>query len=49
VQEKAWSLFKFLNKSSLTLNKLNYYNLEHYETTLFSYSFSTKNNKRNFS
>jgi heme/copper-type cytochrome/quinol oxidase subunit 1 len=42
VQEKAWALFKFLHKYSLRLNHLNYYNLEHYETVLLSYSFSKK-------
>lgn len=41
-QEKAWALFKFIHKYSIKLNNLNYYNLEPYETTLFSYSFSKK-------
>lgn len=41
-QEKAWSLFKFLYNYSLKLNSLNYYNLEPYESTIFSYVFSKK-------
>ena len=43
VQQKSWSLFKFNNPSSLKLNGLNYANLEHLETTLFSYVFYKKN------
>ena len=43
VQQKSWSLFKFNSSSSLKLNGLNYSNLEHLETTLFSYVFYKKN------
>jgi hypothetical protein len=35
-------LFKFLYNHSLKLNNLNYYNLEPYESTVFSYVFSKK-------
>jgi heme/copper-type cytochrome/quinol oxidase subunit 1 len=39
VQKKGWTLFKFNYSSSIKLNALNYTNLEHLETTLFSYTF----------
>jgi hypothetical protein len=40
VQEKAWTLFRFLHTYSLKLNNLNFYNFEYYETVLLSYNFS---------
>lgn len=42
VQEKAWTLFKFLNVHSFKLNNFNFFNFEKYETILFSYTFSKK-------
>lgn len=42
IQQKAWSLFRFSHIRSLKLNNLSFYNLEHYESTLFSYVFSKK-------
>jgi hypothetical protein len=42
VQEKAWTLFRFLQPNSLKLNNLNYYNFEYFETTLLSYTFAKK-------
>lgn len=42
IQQKAWTLFKFLRPHSLKLNNSNFTNLEHLETTLLSYSFIKK-------
>jgi heme/copper-type cytochrome/quinol oxidase subunit 1 len=42
VQQKGWALYKFLYRTSVKLNKLNYQNFEPYETTLMSYKFAKK-------
>jgi heme/copper-type cytochrome/quinol oxidase subunit 1 len=42
VQQKGWSLFRFVKPTSIKLNDLNYMNFEPYETTLITYTFSEK-------
>jgi hypothetical protein len=40
VQQKAFSLFRFVNIKNLKLNNQIFYNFEHLETTLLTYVFS---------
>jgi heme/copper-type cytochrome/quinol oxidase subunit 1 len=42
IQQKASFCYKYVHVFSLKLQKLNYTNLEHLETTLYSYTFFTK-------
>jgi hypothetical protein len=43
VQQKGLHFYKFLHPYSINLNKMNYQNFEHLETTLYSYVFYKKN------
>lgn len=42
IQQKGWTLFRFVKPTSIKLNNLNYFNFEPYETTLITYTFEEK-------